>query len=83
KKTVKPTITSERRIWSRTTFIIKEATPKNSTNTSLKVSGLGRFNHLIESATGEIVEKLELSGVKFEPHNRNKTALLILQLTPA
>jgi len=47
----------------------------------IKLRGLGRFNHLIESATGEIVEKHELSGVKLEPQNWNKTALLIFQLT--
>jgi len=78
---MKQTIASSRRIWSRTIFNIKEATPKSSTNTSLKVNGWGRFNHLIESATGEIVERRELSGVKLEPQNRNQTALLIFQLT--
>ncbi|WP_146029328.1 hypothetical protein [Vibrio diazotrophicus] len=78
---MKQTIASSRRIWSRTTFNIKEATPKNSTNTLLKVNGLGRFSHLIESATGEILEITGLSGVKLEPQNRNKTALLIFQLT--
>ena len=71
---MKPTIASKRRIWSRTTFNIKEATPKISTNTSLKVKGLGRFSHLIEGATGEIVEKRERSGVKLEPQNMDKAA---------
>ncbi|MEI8656465.1 hypothetical protein [Vibrio sp. Hal054] len=78
---MKQTIASSRRIWSRTIFNIKEATPKNSANPSLKVNGLGRFSHLIESATGEIVERRELSVVKIEPQNRNKAALLIFQLT--
>jgi len=78
---MKPTIASERRIWSRTTFSFKEATPKNSTNTPLKVKRFGGFKHLNESATGEIVERRELSGVKLEPQNRNKAALLIFQLT--
>ena len=72
---MKPTIASEQRIWSRTTFSFKEATPKNSTNTQLEVKLLGRIQALKESTTGEIVEIRELSGVKLEPQNRNKTAL--------
>jgi len=38
---MKQTIASSRRIWSRTTFNIKEATPKNSANTQLEVKRLG------------------------------------------
>ncbi|MFG0771317.1 hypothetical protein ACF8PD_05590 [Vibrio plantisponsor] len=79
---MKPTIASEQRIGSRTTFSFKETTPKNSTNTPLKVNDLGSFNRLNESATGEIIEKRERSGVKHEQQNQNKTALLIFQLTP-
>ncbi|PNH95200.1 hypothetical protein [Vibrio diazotrophicus] len=79
---MKPILTSEELYSSRNSFNFKEATPKNSTNAPLKVNRLGKINQCIESATGEIVEIREISGVKLEPHNRNKTALLIFQLTP-